>query len=240
MKKFLGVSILTFILGLILVYFSMDFLVTRRVNEGLGQVMKTPSRVEQVVLDLPKSKIDVSGLEIGNPTGFQSKNILEARSISTHYAIGTLTENEVIFPLVELKDLVFNMEKNETGFNTDVLRKRESEDNSKGSSESSVKRVFTVHQVQVSSVQVIVDYNGSKHNIKIPDFQLANITTRGTTRDLVKNIARQILHKIIYHASRQLDDVAKEELKRRIQDKVKTKLKDGVDKLKSKFKNLFK
>jgi hypothetical protein len=82
---------------------SIDGILKYAVQSAITKQLNVDASTSKVSLSILSGNVTVSNLKIGNPPGYQYKNVLEANSISVTTSIGSLLSNPI-----EIKDITID------------------------------------------------------------------------------------------------------------------------------------
>ncbi|MDQ6998383.1 MAG: hypothetical protein Q9M17_06690 [Mariprofundus sp.] len=126
MKKVLiGVAALAVIIvgGLAFVWSNLDGIVKDAIQTYGSEATKTEVRVGDVKLELEAGKAAISGLTVGNPSGFTDPNIFSLGNIATKIDVSTIRQNPIVIDEIIISAAAVIYEINKAGTsNVDVLK----------------------------------------------------------------------------------------------------------------------
>ena len=112
------------IAALLYIWSSLDVLVASAIEKYGSQVTGTSVGVAGVQLELTQGKGSISGITVGNPSGFSQPNAFSLGNISTRVDVNTVTANPVVIDEITIKAPEIFYEINKKGVsNFDELKK---------------------------------------------------------------------------------------------------------------------
>ncbi len=193
MKKVLiGVAALLVVVigGLVFVWSNLDELVKSAIETYGSEATKTTVSVAEVKLKLENGEAMISGLKVGNPSGFSDPNIFELGMISTRIDTSTINQNPIVIDEIIISAPAVVYEINQSGVsNVDVLKKNlgagsagGGESSAAGDSTSGdsggeeLKMVIRKLVVEGSSAKVRIAALGNREqSVKLPRIQLTDV-----------------------------------------------------------------
>lgn len=242
-KVFLGVVITVVIIAAIVVFLAIkniNELVKVAVETTGPQVTKTPVTLQEVNIELTQGRGQLSGLTVGNPSGFSSQHALQFGDIVLHIDTDTVTDPVLVIKeikiagtrlIAEQKDLV-NSNLQELAKNIQSAGQSgsgsQTEISQNSGSDKDAPR-FMVEKLTFSdaSLQLITQEWGEK-TLNIPSINLTGIGDKeqGLTAD---QLAQALLDPIIEQAKKAAGDELKKEIRKEAEEKLKEKLKEKVN-----------
>jgi len=190
MKKVLiGVAALLVLLvgGLVYIWSNLDAIVKDVIQTYGSEATKTTVSVADVKLKLEAGEAKITGLKVGNPSGFTDPNIFELGMISTKIDTSTVSKNPIVIDEIIISAPAVVYEINKDGVsNADVLKKNlgvGSGGSSKGTAKSSdsgggeeLKMVIRKLVVEGTSAKVRIAALGDKEqSVKLPRIRLTDV-----------------------------------------------------------------
>jgi len=168
--------------GLVFVWSNLDGIVKEAIQTHGSEATKTQVSVANVALKLESGQASISGLNVGNPSGFSEPNIFELGEISVKIDISSINENPIVIDEIMIKAPVVAYEINKSGTsNADVLKKNlgvseSSSSASSSSGEDEVKMIIRKLVVEGSKAKVrIAAMGGEEQSVSLARIQLTDI-----------------------------------------------------------------
>lgn len=168
------------IAGLVFVWSNLDGIVKDAIQTYGSEATKTRVTVADVKLKLESGHASISGLNVGNPSGFSDPNIFELGEISVKVDISTMNQNPIIIDEIIIKAPAVVYEINKLGVsNVDVLKKNlgvseSSSDSSSGGDE--VKMIIRKLVVEGTKAKVrIAALGGKDQSVSLPAIRLKDV-----------------------------------------------------------------
>ncbi|MFQ5581300.1 MAG: hypothetical protein ACE5F3_01570 [Mariprofundaceae bacterium] len=186
MKKVLiGVAgLLVIVVGaLVFVWSSLDGLVKDAIETYGSEATKTQVRVADVKIALESGAGKVSGLRVGNPSGFSDPDIFSLGMISTKIDTSTVTQNPVVIDEIIIKSPAVFYEINKSGTsNVDVLKKNLGQT---GGRDSSAARASGSEEMKMIIRKLVVEngkatvriaaLGGKEQTVTLPRIKLTDV-----------------------------------------------------------------
>jgi len=252
MKKILiALLLVVVVIGVGLTFFAskLDGLIAEQIETEGTAALGSKVSVTEVITSLSEGSAIVNGLTIANPTGYQSANAFEIRSLSAK-----VDYKEQVIEQITIDKPVVNAEIIGTKNNfQDLLDNMPDTADEPESTESGEDLVLTINQIALKQATVNLRASG---DTKIADREFKIDDQTFVMDDLVMNnlsgtvdeLSEEITRKLTNHVSRQVKahvtalagDIIKEELKAQAKEKVNEVLEDKLKsgKLGDKLKGL--
>ncbi len=230
MKKF--VIFLVVVVGIAAAGFfwlsaNLDGIVIGVVERAGTDATKTKVSLDAVDLNLAAGEASMRGLQIGNPSGFESENAISLGVISIKVDTSTLNKDVIVIEEVLIDQPIVAYERKDNDSNLDALKRNLGGGEASGASDYTGPK-FIINSLKFRDGHVSV--SGVREEIvelDLPEIALRNIGSAegGATP---KEIGVQVTQAL---TSAAVDAVAKEGLNKLVGD--------NVDKVKDKVKGLF-
>jgi hypothetical protein len=110
------------VIGLVAIYFSLDSLVRYGVERGATQATGQTTSLHSASVSIFGGTLELSGLDVDNPTGYSSAKIFAMKDCKASAQIGSLFTNDVVIPEIDIDGLEVTIEQNGLKSNlSDVL-----------------------------------------------------------------------------------------------------------------------
>ena len=204
MKKLVKL-VLALIMLLIVVclgaFFYIDTIAKAAIEKGSTAALGVQTKLGSAKLKIFDGQLKMSGLDVANPAGFQSKHFLNLKDGDVAVTLGSLTHDVVEVPHLTLADLDVNLEKKAGKSNYQVIL-----DNLKGSETDSSPsskegKRFIIKNLDIKNVKVHLDMLGvggnlSKINVPIDEIKLENVGSDSNKGVLLKDLTGVIIKAI--------------------------------------------
>lgn len=235
-----GLLLVVIVLVAIAVFFvanNINGLVKTAVEEAGSDALQTTVSLESVNFELLQGRMQLSGLTIANPSGFQSATIMEMNDIVVHLELASLRDKLVDVKEISVDGLQVVAEQKGVSTNLQALL------NNVNSSQSSQDKAEPVEEAG-SGPDVLIKIrqlnftNGStslmsdrwgKQDLNLPNINLDNIG--GVSGVPPQQLAKQISRPLIKQLIKGLEQAVKE----LYEGKAKQQLKEKEDELKEKL-----
>jgi uncharacterized protein involved in outer membrane biogenesis len=199
MKKFLGIFLLLIILIIGGTLFYIDSILKSAMEKGGTLALGTPTSVNSVSLGILSGKLDMGGLKVSNPEGYDTSHFLLLKDFNVAVNLNSLMKDRVQVPHIILDGLNINLEKKSKSKNTNVqqildhLKTLDSgkkvASKGKGSKKESGKE-FSVDLLQIKNVSATAVFapqlgDKGKVEVKVPDITMKDVGSgdKGLTLD---------------------------------------------------------
>jgi len=251
MKKVLiALLLVVVVIGAGLTFFAskLDGLIAEQIETEGTAALGSKVSVTEVITSLSEGSAIVNGLTIANPTGYQSANAFEIRSLSAK-----VDYKEQVIEQITIDKPVINAEIIGTKNNfQDLLDNMPETADEPESTESGEDLVLTIKQIALK--QATVNLRASDTKIADREFKIDDQTfvmddlvmnnLSGTVDELSEEITRKLTNhvsgQVKAHVTALAGDIIKEELKAQAKEKVNEVLEDKLKsgKLGDKLKGL--
>ena len=168
------------IAGLTFVWSNLDGIVKEAIQTYGSEATKTQVSVADVKLELESGYASISGLNVGNPTGFSDPNIFELGEISVKVDTSTINQNPIVIDEIIIKAPSVIYEINKSGVsNIDALKKNlgiKPSSSSSASGGDELKMIIRKLVVESSKAQVkIAALGNAEQSVSLPRIQLTDV-----------------------------------------------------------------
>lgn len=94
---------------------NIDSIAQDALERGGTYALGVPTTVDSVSVSLMAGSLGVNGMQVANPAGFESDNLMDFDEFGVEVDTGSLFDPVVVVPLIEMDGLVVNIEKNAEG-----------------------------------------------------------------------------------------------------------------------------
>ncbi len=202
MKRLLQIVaalVILIIVGLVAAFLYIDVIAKAAIERGSTIALGVTTTLNTASLKIFQGQLVMTGLNVANPPGYQTKHFLDLKNGDVAVSLGSLRSDIVEVPHLRLKDIDINLEKKDGKANYQTIL-----DNLKGSetkpaepAKSEGKR-FIVKEVSVKNVVVHLDALGlvGAVNIPIDEIELQNVGSDTGKGVLLKDLAGVIVKAI--------------------------------------------
>jgi len=205
-----GALLVVIVATMIYVLASFDSIVKEAIENYGSQVTKTKVHVSDVNISLSTGEGSISGLTLGNPTGFSSQDIFRLGMISVKIDTDTVTENPIVIDKVVIQSPSVFYEINKAGAsNVEVLRKNiarssgspaHSTSPAKKSSNEELKMIIRKLVIEGGKARVkIAALGGMEQSVNIPRLQLTNIGKKSngaTAAEIAQQVSKTLVNSV--------------------------------------------
>jgi len=189
MKKLLGIILLLVLLIIGGALFYIDSILKTAVEKGGTVALGTPTTVSSVNLGLFSGKLDMEGLTVGNPQGFETPHFLQMKKFFVAVKLNSLLKDRIQVPTVVLDGLNINLEKKRQGQGTNVqeilnhLKTLDTGKKSETAKKETVKesgKKISIDLLEIKNVSAVAVFapalgEKGKVNVKVPDMTIKDI-----------------------------------------------------------------
>jgi hypothetical protein len=166
--------------GLAFLWSNLDEIVKDAIQTYGSEATKTQVSVANVKLKLESGYASISGLNVGNPSGFSDPNIFELGEISVKVDTSTINQNPIIIDEITIKAPTIVYEINKSGVsNIDVLKKNlgiKTSSSERASDGDELKMIIRKLVVESSKAQVkIAALGNAERSVSLPRIQLTDV-----------------------------------------------------------------
>ena len=189
MKKILGIILVLILLMIGGAFYYIDSILKTAVEKGGTVAVGTPTIVNSVNLGLFSGKLDMEGLTVGNPQGFETPHFLQMKKFFVAVKLNSLIKDRVQVSAIVLDGLNINLEKKRQSRETNVQEilnhlktldtGKKKEPGKKETGKKSGKKI-TVDLLEIKNVSAVAIFapalgEKGKVEIKVPDQTIKNI-----------------------------------------------------------------
>lgn len=144
--------------------FFVDSIAKTAIEKGGTYALGVPTTVADVKIGVLGGTFAMSGLDVANPSGYESRSFLQLGSGAVAANLGSVTKAVVEVPKLELSTIRVSLERNSNGANyqkiLDNLKKFESKDPARKPKDEGGGKRFVIKELVVRDVEVKVDLIG--------------------------------------------------------------------------------
>lgn len=222
-----GVIVVVLIAAVVILWSSLDAIVEAAIEKNGSRVTQTKVGVAGVKLSLTKGAGSISGITVGNPTGFTQPNAFSLGNISTRIDTGTVTKDTVVINEIVVKGPEIFYEINKAGASNFNMLKKNIAAASGGKASGDGKEVKLIIErliIEGGKVSAKVAALDKTMDTRLPRIELKDIGKQkgGATG---AEVAEKVLNAIVSHTSTAVSALgvdkyvgkAKEEVQRQLE-----------------------
>ncbi|MCK6448628.1 MAG: AsmA family protein [Planctomycetes bacterium] len=262
MRKLLRFVVLLFLLAAVaaaLLVIFIDRAAKTAIEEGGTYALGVPTHLEKADIGLTSGRFALTGLAIDNPQGFDAPRFLSIGRGELALTLGSLTEDTIEAPTLELSGIELALERKDGKANYDTilasLERFSSKDDGKsapqpkGDEPQSTKR-FVIREVIVRDVKATIQLlpiggELTKTTVTVPSIRLTNVGEDGRSMSqLFAEVLDGILRAVIDVGGKDLPKELLKDLKQKLPDvealkrSLENEVKGALDDLQEKSKEL--
>lgn len=165
------------------------------IEQGGERAMGVPTRVDGVAVALLGGTLDLDGLTVANPQGYQSPHLMRTEKFKVAVRPTAFFKDHVTIDRIELNDVHVRLERSEQNgqYNAKVIADH-LEAYSQRDEPSASRRTYTVQTILLSNVRIEADLPvvGTR-TVVIPKFEMHDVTS-----DNAKGLAIEELYGQLY------------------------------------------
>ena len=181
--------LLILIIALVCVYYYLGTIVRHAVNQYVPPITGTTASVGSVDLSLLKGQIEIKDLQIGNPEGFSSNNILDLGRIYVTFEPKSVFTDKIIIKSVlisgtkvsaEMKNL-YSLDSNVSALQDNINKymgtspdTKKTEDKKDTAKQSGGKKVI-IKDLQIKDTSLSLGVSGQTVTLPLPDIHKKGI-----------------------------------------------------------------
>ena len=201
MKKLLRLAMilaLVLVAGLVAVFVAIDSIARAAIETGATLALGVETTLDDADVGVARGEFAMSGLSVSNPEGYDASHFITLSDGRTAVSLGTLREDVVEIPTLELTGLDMQLEKKGGVANYDVilenLKRFESDDDGSEEAEEEDSRKFVVKQLVIRDVTVhtaLLPVGGklTRADLRVDELKLENIGSGGDGLPMGKLVA---------------------------------------------------
>jgi len=179
--KVVVVLILLVVVAVVALVFYIDAIARAGVEKGATYVLGVETKVDKADVGILSGSFAMSGLNVANPQGFDSPHFLHLDDSNVKVSLGTLREEVVELPELNMTGLDVHLEKSgdKSNYNVILDNLKKFESGEKKEPEPGGKK-FVIRKVSLKDVNVHVDMapiggDLTKIDVPIDEIQLTNV-----------------------------------------------------------------
>lgn len=235
---FVGTVIVLVIIVVAVVFFNLNRGLKYAVEHYGPSVTGTPVNLNQVDLSLLSGQAELRGLEIGNPTGFDSGYAFKLNAIKVNLVPESLTSDTIVVNQLLVDGASLNAQFKGTKSNLqqilDNVKKSSGpsgqEEQPAGQAEPGKAKKFIVKEFRFINGEVTAssDIANMQRNAKIPAVEVHDVGSAAggvTVAELTEQLLRPVIDKALQNAKAEMLQQGTEQLKQKAQEKLQNQLK---------------
>jgi hypothetical protein len=236
-KALLHSSLLLLVLA-IGVYFYLDRIVARAVEEGGSRALGVRTDVGGVQMAILRGHVGLTGLEIDNPEGFGAEHFLRLGSIRLEVPPRALLADTVVIPSIALEDLELTLEGSTQGTNYGrILANLGALGGGAGSEPADASapgaKGFVVKELVVRNVKAEVAMSGlgtrlAQTSIAIPEIRLQDLGVGSSGGLQLAELIGQVTGQVVQAVVRKQPELAST-LGAGVRDQLETEAKQAAE-----------
>ncbi len=232
-KKILLILLALFIIACVVLYFSLDSIVSKSVKYAINtygpQATQTAVTVESVGISVFGGNAKIDDLKVGNPDGFQPPaDAFSLGEISIKIDPSTVFSDTVVINEIVIDKAEFNyITKTFNSSNLQAILDNVKDFSGSDAQEAPAKapqpeageqppaaaqsKQYVIHTITVTDAVANATVLGQKIQVKIPDIHLQNDSPKGVNpAQVVDIILSDVLDSVIDQVSKQVAEIAKD------------------------------
>ncbi len=203
MKKFFIYLIIILIALAVAAYLAMDSFIKMGIEKFVPPVTGTSVNISSVKTSLFKGEIEISGLTIGNPSGFTTPTVFKLGQINVKVDPLSVFKKNIVVDQVNIQDAKATFEINRNGTNVSAiqkninayLNKNGTNDQPKKTDTPESEKTLTIRDLSITGAQIEIASGLTKTQqsvtLPIPPLHLTNIGQNN--RQTISEVLAQIL-----------------------------------------------
>lgn len=204
MKILLKLVVVIVVLVLIAVgglFFYVDAIAKTAIERGGSTALGVPTTVSSTDVGILDGKFSLSGLRVANPPGYDAPDFLRMGGGDVSVSFGSLREDTVRLPTLNLNNLDLSLERTGEGANYDVilanLKRFESADEKPATATDGGKK-FIINEIVIRNINVAVDVlpiggDLTRVNVPIEEIRLQDVGSDSDTGVIMGELTSIIL-----------------------------------------------
>lgn len=248
MKKFL--LLILIIIGLAVggAYFYMNTFFKSDAAAFASKITGTNVAITAVTIDPFNGTVSLRGLDIGNPSGYKSKNAIELGKIYSNIDLKSLLSQKIIINEVSLDgaDIYYELKGNVDNIRTlmnNVTKNSSKLSSSSASKSSRPSKDYVIKNLNITNSNLILSAKlfglDESKTIAVDNISATNVTkanSKAIANKLAKQLTSQIAEALVREKANKYINKYGDKLKSKVNDKINDKLNDAIG---GKLKNLF-
>lgn len=236
-KRILLLVVVVVVAGLIIAYFTRNYLVKRAIEKGGDYALGVQTVVGSVNLGIGAGRLEMKDLEVRNPEGFDGKDILSIKNADFDVETGSIFGNEVVVDSFVLDGLTVNLQQIDNRGNfSEILghiKKLDLSSSSESQQRFRIKRLV-MRDIGASASLILLGKKQAEQSFTIDNFTLKDVGgDKGAT---IGRLTAIVLHNVLTRAVA----AGKKNLPGGFGDLVNSGVKENLQKLESEAKDKLK
>jgi hypothetical protein len=193
--KFVAGGLVVLVLLVVVAVLYLDRLVEVSIERGASSALGVETTLQSVRLGLLSGKAQISGLTVGNPSGFQTPHFLGLERAECRVELGSLTRGPIVVPLVSLRGVTVNLEqsgrKSNYGSILETLQSGAEDGETSEATASEEARGLVIGELTIEGVTAHVEASVAGRKLREVDVEVADIRLRniGSSSDAGSSMA---------------------------------------------------
>lgn len=205
MRVLIGIAALVLVV-LVAGFFLLDSIVRGAVEKGGAHATGTQVTLDKADFALTSGKLDLAGLSIHNPEGFQDEPFVSASTIHAAWQNGTIFSDELVIDEIGLDGIAVNLERADgrTNFGKilEHLKSLGGKDGKSEPDEGGSKHSLVVKHVLITNVKATVHLSGiplaaGSAAVTVPKVELHDFHSDGTTKENIAKLTGAVVNAVL-------------------------------------------
>lgn len=208
MKGVLKVAVVVVLVVVILaavVFFSLNSIIRKGVEEVGGRSLGVKVQLSQANLSILGGKLALTNLRVSNPDGFSTDRLFETASASAAMRPSALFQDEVVIDSIVLDSPSLTIEQSTRGTNMAQVLANIEGGEKKPAEKPEKQKLYRIKMLQINGAKVtFASFLTAKEpmTVQLPDIQLENISNADGTGVTLAQLFQKVFVKMIETAIR--------------------------------------
>lgn len=215
-RKVLLVVVLIPVVLVVGAFLFLDQIARKAVEVGGARAMGVKTELESISLKPIRGEGSIEGLEISNPSGFESPFFMRLSKGDAALDTGSLFKDTIVMKTIELEGLKAHLEKSKDGANYEVILANLKKGEEEGARGEEPGKKFLVERIVVRNIDVRADVAVAGAKLSSVDLHIDEIALENIGSDagsgvvmsqLMGTIVKAVLTAIVEQGARVLPEV---------------------------------
>jgi len=189
--------------ALVFAVMRIDSIARRGVEVAGTRATGVATTLDNITISLFGGSVNLKGLELANPSGYDSEYFMNLGKGDAAVSLGTLMEDKVVVPKVHLDGIEVNLEKKGGKANYEViLENMKQEEKSAPPPDQAPGKKFVIEELLITNVKVhaaMLPLGGSlsKVEVEIPEIRLQNVGSDSDNGVLLQEVSSTVIKAVM-------------------------------------------
>jgi hypothetical protein len=197
----LAVIVLLLIAAVLVAVFTIDGIAKRHAESAATATLGVDTSIDSLSLGLLKGAVTLQGLDVNNPRGFTADHFLEMKDGQLMVSVGSLMQDKIVAPRLELSGLQINLEKRGGKANyeviTDYMKKQDEQNKDAQPGKKYVINDVVIRNVNIHASLLPLVGKLTEVDLRIPEIHVKNVGSAGDNGVAMQEVTNLLMKSLL-------------------------------------------